>query len=54
LHKGEIFPVPMLGSVTLGAPIKLAADDTKETFLAKTRAALAALGDNSASGSTNR
>ncbi len=44
LPKGEILPVPMLGSVTLGAPIKLAPDDTKETFLQKTRTALAQLG----------
>ncbi len=47
LPKGEIFPVPMLGSITLGAPIKLTPDDTKETFLAKTRAALAELGNQS-------
>ncbi len=44
LPKGEFLPVPMLGSVTVGAPLRLAAEETKETFLARARAALAQLG----------
>jgi len=43
LPKGEFLPVPMLGSVTLGAPLALREGETKETFLARARAALLAL-----------
>jgi 1-acyl-sn-glycerol-3-phosphate acyltransferase len=44
LPKGEVLPVPMLGSVTVGAPIKLAEGESKEAFLDRARAALCALG----------
>jgi 1-acyl-sn-glycerol-3-phosphate acyltransferase len=47
LPKGEFLPVPMLGSVTVGAPMNLTAEDTKETFLTRARAALAQLGGGS-------
>jgi len=43
LPKGEFLPVPMLGSVTLGAPLALREGETKESFLARARAALLAL-----------
>lgn len=44
LPKGEIFPVPMLGSITIGAPIRREEDETKEAFLRRTHAALCRLG----------
>lgn len=44
LPKGEILPVPMLGSVTIGAPLKLAEGESKETFLTRARSALCVLG----------
>ncbi|HVU18660.1 MAG TPA: lysophospholipid acyltransferase family protein [Candidatus Didemnitutus sp.] len=43
LPKGEILPVPMLGSVTLGAPIHLEVGETREKFLGRARSALLAL-----------
>jgi 1-acyl-sn-glycerol-3-phosphate acyltransferase len=44
LPKGEIFPVPMLGSVTMGAPLRLLEGETREAFMARARTALGALG----------
>ncbi len=44
LPKGEFVPVPLLCTVTFGAPIVLAADDDKSSFLKRTRDALLALG----------
>ncbi len=44
LPKGEVLPVPMLGSVTLGAPLNLQPDETREQFLARAHLALAQLG----------
>lgn len=43
LPKGEILPVPMLGSVTFGAPIRLEDGETKPDFLARAREAVLAL-----------
>jgi len=43
LPKGEILPVPMLGSVTVGAPIRLEPNEAKDAFLERTRSALCAL-----------
>lgn len=40
LPKGEVLPVPMLGSITLGAPILLQPEETKPDFLARARSAL--------------
>lgn len=43
LPKGEILPVPVLGSVTFGAPIKLEGGETKPDFLVRAREAVLAL-----------
>ena len=43
LPKGEIVPVPLLGSVTFGAPISLDGDEPKGHFLQRARHALVAL-----------
>jgi 1-acyl-sn-glycerol-3-phosphate acyltransferase len=43
MPKGEFLPVPLLCSVTFGAPIVLGADEAKEAFLARVRDALLAL-----------
>lgn len=43
LPKGEILPVPMLGSVTFGAPIRLEDGEPKLEFLARAREAVIAL-----------
>lgn len=40
LPKGEVLPVPLLGSVTFGTPIKLEAGETKPDFLARAREAV--------------
>ncbi len=40
LPKGEILPVPLLGSVTLGAPVRLEAGETKASFLERARQAV--------------
>lgn len=40
LPKGEVLPVPMLGSITVGAPIKLEAEETKPEFLERARLAV--------------
>ena len=42
LPKGEFIPVPLLCSITFGAPFKLAAGETKDAFLARARQALLA------------
>ncbi len=44
LPKGEIFPVPMLGSVTVGTPLTLAEGESKESFMQRAHQALCALG----------
>lgn len=43
LPKGEFLPVPVLGSVTLGCPMKLMPGESKEAFLERARAAVTAL-----------
>lgn len=44
LPKGESLLIPMLGSVTFGAPISLAPEESKDAFLARARETLVALG----------
>lgn len=43
MPKGEIVPVPLLCTVTFGAPIRVAADEAKAAFLDRAAAALLAL-----------
>lgn len=40
LPKGDYLPVPLLGSLTLGAALHLAADENKAEFLQRARAAV--------------
>ncbi len=40
LPKGEILPVPLLGSVTIGAPIQLEPGETRDSFLERARQAV--------------
>ena len=43
LPKGEILPVPLLGSVSFGTPLKLHPDEEKAVFLNRAREAVLAL-----------
>jgi 1-acyl-sn-glycerol-3-phosphate acyltransferase len=43
LPKGEFVPVPLLATATFGAPLRLAAGEPREAFLARAREALLAL-----------
>ncbi|MBI4179155.1 1-acyl-sn-glycerol-3-phosphate acyltransferase [bacterium] len=43
LPKGEILPVPVLGSVTFGPPLRLKPGEPKDEFLERTRRALLGL-----------
>ncbi len=43
LPKGEFLPVPLLGGVSFGTPIKLEADETKALFLDRAQAAIRSL-----------
>ena len=43
MSKGEVVPVPILCTVTFGAPIALAPDEDKGAFLERARAAVVAL-----------
>lgn len=43
LPKGEVVPVPLICTVTFGAPIHLGPGEERDIFLARARAALAAL-----------
>jgi 1-acyl-sn-glycerol-3-phosphate acyltransferase len=43
LPKGEVLPVPMLGRVVFGAPLRMQPDEKKAAFLARAREALLAL-----------
>ena len=43
MPKGEVVPVPMLCSVSFGAPMRLEAGETKRSFLTRTRDAVLAL-----------
>jgi 1-acyl-sn-glycerol-3-phosphate acyltransferase len=40
LPKGEILPVPLLGSISFGFPLKLAAGETRAAFLERAQAAV--------------
>jgi len=44
LPKGDFLPVPLLGSLTLGAPLKFAPDENKAAFLERARQAVVQLG----------
>lgn len=43
MPKGEIIPVPLICTLTFGAPLRLAPAETKEAFLARASTALLAL-----------
>jgi 1-acyl-sn-glycerol-3-phosphate acyltransferase len=43
MPKGEVVPVPILCTVTFGAPIALQPDEERRTFLDRARAAVIAL-----------
>jgi 1-acyl-sn-glycerol-3-phosphate acyltransferase len=43
MPKGEVVPVPVLCSVTFGAPLALGADESRADFLARAREAVMAL-----------
>lgn len=43
MPKGEIIPVPLICTVTFGAPLQVALDEGKDDFLARASAALLAL-----------
>lgn len=43
LPKGEIVPLPLLCTVTFGAPLRIGPEEAKEAFLERARAALLAL-----------
>jgi 1-acyl-sn-glycerol-3-phosphate acyltransferase len=43
LPKGEVVPIPLLCTVTLGTPLSLGPDEDKDAFLTRSRAALLAL-----------
>ena len=43
MPKGEVIPLPLICTVTFGAPIHVAAGEDKDTFLARAAAALVAL-----------
>jgi 1-acyl-sn-glycerol-3-phosphate acyltransferase len=45
LPKGEVLPVPLIGHVTFGAPMKLSPDETKPAFLERARAEVMRLHD---------
>ena len=45
MPKGEVVPVPILCSVTFGAPIRLDANEERRAFLERARAAVIALRD---------
>jgi len=44
MPKGEIIPVPLICTLTFGAALHLSPDETKDAFLARTSAALLAIG----------
>lgn len=46
LPKGEIFPVPLISTVTFGPPLRLGERESKRTFLARAHAAVCALKTN--------
>jgi 1-acyl-sn-glycerol-3-phosphate acyltransferase len=48
LPRGEWLPVPLMASVTFGAPLSLQEGEAKDAFLARCSAALASLADEDA------
>src|SRR6185436_5176158 len=50
LPKGEILPLPLLASVTFGAPLERRSDENKPDFIARAQAAVAALEVNGDAG----
>lgn len=49
MPKGKILPLPLLCTATFGDTLRLGADEDKDAFLARARAALLALSDNAVS-----
>jgi len=45
MPRGEVIPVPLICTLTFGAPLRIAPAEAKETFLARAAAALAGLRD---------
>lgn len=43
MPKGEVIPLPLICTVTFGAPVHMTADEDKDTFLARAATALTAL-----------
>jgi 1-acyl-sn-glycerol-3-phosphate acyltransferase len=43
MPKGEVIPVPLICTLTFGAPLHLVADETKDAFLARATSALLSL-----------
>ena len=43
MPKGKLLPLPLLCTLTVGAPLTLGADEPRDTFVERTRAALLAL-----------
>jgi len=43
MPKGEVIPIPLICTVRFGAPLRIAADEAKDAFLARSHAALLAL-----------
>ena len=43
LPKGEVLPVPLLCTVTFGPPLRLQAEETRQSFLERAHAAVCAL-----------
>lgn len=48
MPKGKVVPIPLICTLTFGAPLRLDADETKEAFLARASAALLALSNGGA------
>jgi 1-acyl-sn-glycerol-3-phosphate acyltransferase len=46
LPKGEVLPVPLLSSISFGAPMRMNADEPKPDFLERARAAVNQLGNH--------
>jgi 1-acyl-sn-glycerol-3-phosphate acyltransferase len=49
MPKGEVIPVPLICTVTFGAPLRLSPDETKDDFLARASRALLELASQGAS-----
>lgn len=51
MPKGEFVPIPLICTVTFGAPMRIEGGESKETFIERARAALLALAPKQAGGS---